>query len=729
MNSSSPLTPEGSPSLFDFTDVKLPKPTKNTAKKKTPAVAEELPIARVLVNIDAPHLDRTFDYLVPAEISSQVLPGVRVAVFFSGKRYSGFIIERIAATDFSGKLSWIKQLQSGEPVVTIEQFELTKEVAKYYAGSWNSVLQAAVPKRHLAAEKAPFNAANVEAPGSSLALNNEDSVFEQYEGGIDFLNKLKSESTARACWQVLTDHNGVTDWIKGFLEASFSVIAAGKQVLLLVPSVREAKLIEESLSAAIQIDSLVWPSLKEFSFTSLHSGLSPADRYRNYLAILNGKVQLVIGTRNAAFAPLSNLGLIALYDDLNQAHQEEQLPYWHAREVVAIRSRLTDCSLLVASVTESLNCHRWIITNWADRISTKRGEERNRVPRMIVLDDDSSTPEDLNFKARIPELTWRAISKALEIGPVLIQVPRKGYLPFVVCNAGKHRAKCKFCAGPLSVPERGSYPQCRWCGQLQGGWRCEICGDNRLRASQIGSERTVEELGRAFPKTRVISSSSSSAHGVLSEIPAKPALVIATVGGEPFVNGGYQMLAILDADLSASRMDLYADQTLLYQWLRAASLVKSRADGGQVHLIGNAEENVRHSFRHWDPSHFVSVAFQERVGLQLPPVTRLALIVGERSRVKKFLERTKLPASVKVLGISPLSDAEELRYQKDGIANSRVFSKVNTNRALLGSVKAVLQLPLKDSLLAVAAIASTVKELSGKGELRGISVILDPKEL
>ncbi|NEE30170.1 primosome assembly protein PriA, partial [Streptomyces sp. SID7982] len=130
-------------------------------------VAEHLPVARVVVDKGVLHLDRYFDYAVPKELDAEAQPGVRVRVRFSagagrvhaGRReggglISGFIVDRLAESDYDGPLAALAQVVSPEPVLTPELLALARAVADRYAGSLADVLQLAVPPRNAKAEAA-----------------------------------------------------------------------------------------------------------------------------------------------------------------------------------------------------------------------------------------------------------------------------------------------------------------------------------------------------------------------------------------------------------------------------------------------------------------------------------------------------------------------------------------------------------------------------------------------
>ena len=115
--------------------------------------APELPIARVLLDSPLPHLDRPFDYLVPAELSEAAAPGVRVKVRFGGQEMAGFLTERLASTDTTARLVDLGKVVSPVPVLSPEVLSLAQAVAARYAGSVHDVLRVAVPPRVARVEK------------------------------------------------------------------------------------------------------------------------------------------------------------------------------------------------------------------------------------------------------------------------------------------------------------------------------------------------------------------------------------------------------------------------------------------------------------------------------------------------------------------------------------------------------------------------------------------------
>src|SRR5579863_1878426 len=120
---------------------------------KDQTVSERLPVARVAVDISLAHLDRPFDYLVPASMDQTAVPGCRVRVRFAGQLVDGYLLDRIQTSEHQGRLARLERVISPEPVLTPEIFGLARSVADRYAGTLADVLRLAIPPRHATAER------------------------------------------------------------------------------------------------------------------------------------------------------------------------------------------------------------------------------------------------------------------------------------------------------------------------------------------------------------------------------------------------------------------------------------------------------------------------------------------------------------------------------------------------------------------------------------------------
>lgn len=217
---------------------------------------------------------------------------------------------------------------------------------------------------------------------------------------------------------------------------------------------------------------------------------------------------------------------------------EPRAPYPHAREVAMLRAHQARCAALIGGYARTAEAYALVRSGWAHDIVAARQVVRARTPRVIALDDSGYADErdPAARTARLPSIALHAARSSLQAGvPVLVQVPRRGYVPSLACGRCRAIARCRHCTGPLSLPERGAPGAvCRWCGHGEPLLRCTRCGSDTVRAVVVGARRTAEELGRAFPGTSVITSAGDA---IVPDVDARPALVVATPGAEPRAAG------------------------------------------------------------------------------------------------------------------------------------------------------------------------------------------------
>ncbi|MEU8194891.1 hypothetical protein AB0C10_14035, partial [Microbispora amethystogenes] len=142
------------------------------ARKGAREAAASLPVARIVVDTPLPHLDRPFDYLVPAAMDAEAVPGCRVRVRFAGQLADGYLLERLAESEHEGRLSFLERVISPEPVLTPEIARLARAVADRYAGTLPDVLRLAIPPRHARVEaeaRTPVRRADLPADTGAAA--------------------------------------------------------------------------------------------------------------------------------------------------------------------------------------------------------------------------------------------------------------------------------------------------------------------------------------------------------------------------------------------------------------------------------------------------------------------------------------------------------------------------------------------------------------------------------
>ncbi|MEO3812441.1 primosome assembly protein PriA, partial [Sphaerisporangium sp. B11E5] len=474
-------------------------------------------------------------------------------------------------------------------------------------------------------------------------------------------------------------------WAVGVAEVVGAAVRGGRGAVVVVPDGKDVVLVDTALRGV-----LGWGE-----HVALTADLGPAERYRRWLRVLRGQARVVVGTRAAAFAPVRELGLVVIWDDGDDLHAERLAPYPHAREVLALRSHQTGAAMLIAGYARTAEATRMVAAGWARPVVPSREALRRYAPRVRPAGEDADLARDPAARAaRLPTSAWTALRHGLDTGPVLIQVPRRGYLPALACLHCRTPSRCTqpplpvpephvppgapvsrrlrtaatltglaqpdveetpeetvpapLCGGPLALRGGHAAPYCRWCGRIAGGWRCRVCGGDRFRALVVGARRTAEELGRAFPAVPV---KTSGRDAVLATVEASPALVVATPGAEPVAAGGYAAAVLLDGWALLGRPDLRAAEETLRRWMNAAALLRPAAE--LVVLADSSLPPVQALIR-WDPVTHAERELTDRTVLGFPPAVRMATLTGTPAAVREMIVSLRLPRETQMLGPVPV---------------------------------------------------------------------------
>ncbi|QRP22302.1 primosomal protein N' [Corynebacterium macginleyi] len=622
--------------------------------KKTPAARK--PVARVLPLLGIAHLDRGFDYLVDESESNSAQAGVKVRIRFSGRLVDAIIVERKHDSDFGGQLRFIERVISPFQVYPPQLSRLVEALADRYGGTCADIIRSAIPPRHAKAEEA-----DLDTPWEELGATSEPDLsgWSAYQHGETFVDSILGGRLARAAWQIAPGD----EWEDALAALAAKVALGGGGVLIVVPDQKVVDALDNALRA------IVGPK----QITVLTNSIGPQARYRRYLSALMGQARIVIGTRSVSFTPVENLQLAVIFDDGNDNLVDNIKPYVHAREVLTTRSAFENCSLIVANHSRTAETQLLVDSGWAHDLvpSASTIEARRPVISAIGTYGLSISRELEGGTTSVQAPAFQAAQQALERGePVLVQVPRKGYAPIVACGKCHCPARCRHCNGPLGLPpnsersgEEAVMPTCRWCGRIAGNHRCTECGSPRLRAIVLGSERTAEELGRAFPNTPVVVSGGNKIVGAIEHTPA---LVIATPGAEPRVkDGAYGAAIFLDAGALLNRQDLRATEDCLAKWAQAATMVKPHFKGGRVIIAADPKLSVVRHLMSWDMAAAAAEELRARREVRFPPAVHFAAIDGADAALDSFAQVVDLPEHAEVLGPVPLPPGDSLPGEYD----------------------------------------------------------------
>lgn len=596
------------------------------------------PVARVLVDSPLPQLDQLFDYRVPERLRDAVRAGMRVKVPLrtGGRIANGWVVELVATSEYGGRLSEVDDVVGDVPLLTPEVWRLARAAADRAAGNASDVLRLAIPPRYVRVERA-WSAAGAEAGEAGplpAAAPIEGFEAGRVEAGLERGERMSLSADPR---QVrLGTGEWVGAWAVTLAQAARTVLAADRSSLLLVPDHRDQDQLEAALADLVDPRRVLRTDARQ----------SGGDRYRAFLDATGEHARVVIGNRSTVYAPAPRLGLIALFDDGDPLYAEPLAPGVHARDAALIRQEQSGAALLFLGHTRSVEVARLVELGWVHEVAPAR-----HVRPRVVLTEQQATPEP--GSARIPSSAWREAQQAVTEGPVLVQVARPGHTPLLVCDRCREPVRCTACGGRVEIPAAGGAPRCVLCGTGTAGWSCPVCEGTKLRAATIGATRTAEELGRAFPRARVIL---ADGERQVLRVGPEPALVVATRGAEPVADGGYRAVLLLDGERMLLRESLRVAEDCLRWWSNAAALA---APGAPVFLVGVAGA-LGTALATWRQPEWAAEELAARRAVRFPPAVRMASVTAAPDRLSHALEAAREAApTVDVLGPVPHDDGLE----------------------------------------------------------------------
>lgn len=592
-------------------------------------------VARVLVDSPLPQLDQLFDYTVPDRLRERASPGVRVRVPLrtGGRIADGWLVELAGTSDYGGALSELEDVVGDVPLLTADVWALARAVADRAAGNASDVLRLAIPSRYVRVERSWLAAPGDPGPLPESPPAVHGAPVGRVEAGISRGERMSLAADPRPLR--LPSGEWVGAWAVTLAQAAAHALAADRSALLVVPDYRD----QEQLEAALA--NLVAPGRVLRTDARQPGG----DRFRAFLDATRDDARVIVGNRSTVYAPAARLGLIAIWDDGDALMSEPLAPGVHPRDAALVRQEQSGAALLFAAHTCSVEVERLIGIGWVHAV-----EPAGQVRPKVIVTEQQASPEP--GSARIPSAAWRQAQEAVREGPVLVQVARPGNAPLLACARCHEAAQCTACGGRLVVPRSGGDPRCVLCGTSASGWRCPVCDGTRLRAATVGASRTAEELGRAFPRARVIL---SDGERPVLRVGPEPALIVATRGAEPVADGGYRAVLLLDGERMLLRESLRVAEDCLRWWSNASALA---APGAPVFLVGVGGA-LATALSTWRQGEWAATEFGARRALRFPPAVRVASVTAASAAVTRAVEAVRAIDGVDVLGPAPADDELE----------------------------------------------------------------------
>jgi primosomal protein N' (replication factor Y) len=445
-----------------------------------------------------------------------------------------------------------------------------------------------------------------------------------------------------------------------YFEAVAEALRQGRQALILLPEIALTVQFLERFAARFGSRPAEW-----------HSDLSQKERRRTYRAVMKGEARVVVGARSSLFLPFSELGLVVVDEEHEQAFKQQDGPIYHARDMAVVRARIEQCPLVLASATPSLES--FINAQMGRYTHLKLGARHGaaELPQVRIVDLRHERDADDNAKWLSAPLR-AALADTLAAGEqAMLFLNRRGYAPLTLCEACGHKLTCPHCSSWLVEHRYRKRLACHQCGyDIQAPSACPACAaEGTLIACGPGVERVAEEFAHFFPNTRYAIASSDTLHGPAETQSAIRAMLkreIDVVIGTQIMAKGHHfpqltLVGVVDADLGGSDGDLRARERT-FQLLHQVAGRAGRAEKPGLVLLQtrNPQDAVMQALVSGDRDSFYAQEAEFRVRAGAPPYGRLAALIvsgydGHTTReIAKTLGKAAPAArDVKVWGPTP----------------------------------------------------------------------------
>ena len=410
-----------------------------------------------------------------------------------------------------------------------------------------------------------------------------------------------------------------------YLEAVAAALAAGRQVLVMLPEIALTAPWLERFTRRFGVPPMAW-----------HSELRGSERRRHWRAVAEGRAQVVVGARSALFLPFAKLGLIVVDEEHDPAYKQDDGVAYQARDMAVARAAMGAFPAVLVSATPSLES--LVNVEWGryEAVHLPRRIGVAVMPEIAAIDMRKAAPARGDW---LSPVLLEAMTETLEQGQQsLLFLNRRGYAPLILCRTCGHRLGCPHCTAWLVEHRFKNRLICHHCGfNLPLPEVCPECeNEHTLASCGPGVERILEEVTRYFPEARSLVVASDTVHGPT----AAESLFQAIGRGEYDIIVGTQIMAkghhfpnltlvgVVDADLGLNGGDLRAAERT-FQLMNQVSGRAGRAEHPGRALLQTyvPEHPVMQALVSGDRERFLEAEKDARRVESLPPFGRLVAVI------------------------------------------------------------------------------------------------------
>jgi primosomal protein N' (replication factor Y) len=421
-----------------------------------------------------------------------------------------------------------------------------------------------------------------------------------------------------------------------YLSVMRGVLDQGRSSILLVPEI--------GLTPAMAAD-LVQVFGSEVAI--LHSGLSDAERAEQWHRIKKSDARVVVGTRSAVFAPVSDLALLIVDEEQDSSYKQEETPRYNARDVGVMRAKMAGAVVVLGSATPSLESYynakknKYTLVELPDRV------ENRPLPEVEIIDmrqEFQETGKDQVISRKLLEEISERLDKKEQ---VMVLLNRRGYSPVALCRACGQALQCKNCAVSMTHHKRERKMECHYCGHIEKiPDKCAHCGSEYVYFVGTGSEKLEELLHGMFPQARIGRLDRDTVRGREDFERALNALnegeLDVLVGTQMIAKGhdvhGVTLVGVVGADAALGLPDFRAAERTFQLLTQVAGRAGRGQSPGKVVLQTFFPDHyaVQFAARH-DFAGFYDKELQFRSWMHYPPYSAIANVIIRSEKLDEAL--------------------------------------------------------------------------------------------
>ncbi|MEY2700485.1 MAG: hypothetical protein RIQ52_1240 [Pseudomonadota bacterium] len=553
-----------------------------------------------------------FDYLAPDPCDiSNIRPGCRLTVPFGKRQMTAYVISvrPFSAAEPAVELKTILAILDPEALICEQDLKLLFWACEYYHHPPGLVIECAFPawlrkgkdSGCLPALKSPIS------PETTGPVLNDDqrAILGAMEPGL-----------RQFCVWLL---EGVTGSGKTeiYLHLAAKMLAAGQQVMILVPEISLTPQLEARIRARFPVCTAIQ-----------HSAVSEKKKASAWNAARNGQARLVVGTRSAIWTPMPQLGLIIIDEEHDTSFKQQEGFRYSARDVAIMRARQLGIPILLGSATPSLESLHNVLRGRYRHCQLPQRTGNSRPPDFGIID----LRQHRTRQAGMSPPLMQAVRETLAAGQqVLLFINRRGYAPVLICDECGWIVECPHCDTPQVLHARDACMRCHHCGHTGNiPAACGACHGHSLYPLGLGTEQVEKILAGIFPDIEIfrIDRDSTRRKGQLDKV------LDQVTQGMPCIMIGTQMLAkghhlpavtlvgILDMDGGFFSVDFRATERMAQTIIQVAGRAGRGEQPGRVLIqTRHPQHPLLRQLVHEGYSAFARSEIQLREAAGLPPWT------------------------------------------------------------------------------------------------------------